>query len=154
MRLVLISLLGLLLWQCSGNSDAAREQAETGPTPEEQREEQLWEEVMAIHDDVMPEMADINRLTKEMDALLQTQQLSDLERAQVIETMQELDKAGEGMWTWMNELKQLEPLRAEGKSHESIMTYLREEKAAIEQVRHDMRSSIEKGKALLEQINQ
>jgi hypothetical protein len=153
MRLVLISLLGLLLWQCSGNTGTDQEQTETGPGPEQQQEEQLWEEVMAIHDDVMPEMADINRLTKEMDELLQNQKLSDLNRAQVLETMQELDKAGEGMWTWMNELQQLEPMRAKGKSHEEIMTYLRGEKAEIEQVRNDMRSSIEQGKALLEQIN-
>jgi len=151
MRILFVSLLGLWLWNCSGGN-TTQEGSESGPSPEQQAEEQLWDEVMAVHDDVMPEMADINRLTKQMDELLQNQKLSDLDRAQVIETMQEIDKAGEGMWNWMAGLKQLEPLRAEGKSHEEIMAYLREQKTEIEQVRDAMRSSISEGKALLDQI--
>ena len=136
----------LFLWSCSGNSASNSTADEAEP---QKLEEQLFDEVMAIHDDVMPEMADINRLTRQLDTLLQTNTFPEEKRPQVVATMQALDAADEDMYAWMNGFRQLEAMRNEGMSHEQIMAYLNEEKTKIEQVRDAMRSSIEQGKKLV-----
>lgn len=116
---------------------------------EQSSEEQRWDEMMAIHDEVMPKMGDLNRLSRDIRAQLDTVPPVDtLLKLQQLDLLIRLGKAEEGMMLWMNELEVLDDLRA-AKSHQEIMRYLETEKQRISTVRDSMNASIEAGKAAL-----
>lgn len=107
---------------------------------------------MAVHDEVMPKMSEINRLSRSLRDYKENQETIDPQAEQRIDAaIQELSTAEERMWDWMNNLKQLDGLR-EQQSHEEIMNYLNEEKTAIDQVRDEMMSAIEEAEKLTDEL--
>lgn len=118
---------------------------------EQSAQEKLWEEVIAIHDEVMPKMGDINRISRTIRAELDTvPPIDTLLKLQQLDLLIRLGKAEEGMMVWMNELETLDELR-ESKSNKEIMAYLEGEKQRISAVRDSMLVSIEAGQAALEE---
>ena len=106
-------------------------------TKEVDQVKQIWDEMMVIHDEVMPKTSEIVRLQK---------QLKELENTE--EIVQQLADAEESMWTWMNGLKQYEKIEQMDKTE--AIKYLKASKAEIEKVSQQMMASIEMGKAKLE----
>jgi hypothetical protein len=140
---------GLLLGACNGapREDQSGETEETAVL-----EEQRWEEMMAIHDEVMPKMSQLNRLGRQLrEHAEQTENLDAAVSERIEGTVRQLELAEEGMWTWMNELQQLDRLREE-KEHAAVMDYLDAEKEEISQVRADMLAAIEQGQALADEL--
>jgi len=118
---------------------------------EHSAQEKLWEEVIAIHDEVMPKMGDINRISRTIRAELDTvPPIDTLLKLQQLDLLIRLGKAEEGMMVWMNELETLDELR-DSKSNKEIMDYLEGEKQRISAVRDSMLVSIEAGQAALEE---
>jgi len=104
---------------------------------------------MAVHDEVMPKMGDLNRLSRGIRAQMDTvPPIDTLLKLQQLDLLIRLEKADEGMMVWMKELKILDELRAT-KSHQEIIRYLESEKVRIGAVRDSMLASIEAGKAAL-----
>lgn len=147
---LLLASLGLIA--CGGNNRPS--QTDEDPAAAQRAtEEQRWDEVMAVHDEVMPKMSEINRLSRALREVQEKDPAIPKELQATVETMvQELATAEEGMWEWMNNIKQLDALR-QSKNHEEIMQYLGEEQEKIAQVRDNMLRSIEKGEQLLKQIS-
>lgn len=105
---------------------------------------------MEVHDEVMPKMAEMNRVGRELKALSKDmKEKAKLE--QVNKALKDLEAASEGMMAWMGTLQQPKKLREE-KSHEEIMAYLKAETQKIAQVKQDMLGSLEQGQALLEAL--
>lgn len=139
--------VAMLAFACGGGA-SDQSQPEDPTTLEEQK----WEEVMAVHDEVMPKMSEINRLSRSLRDYKENQETIDPQAEQRIDAaIQELSTAEERMWDWMNNLKQLDGLR-EQQSHEEIMNYLNEEKTAIDQVRDEMMSAIEEAEKLTDEL--
>ena len=119
----------------------------------EQLEQKAWDDMMVIHDEVMPKMSEINGLTRDfknyVEANRETISPAYLERISVALT--ELEDGDEGMMNWMNGIKQLDNLRGT-LDHNAIMVYLKEQAEIIAQVKEKMLSSIENGKALLTEM--
>lgn len=110
---------------------------------------QLKEEVIAIHDEVMPHMGKLNSLQKEF--LERADQLALEDSAaqhELIERLRsaaaELDAAYDGMFVWM---RQFEPEQGE-RSDEEFNAYLLEQKVLVEKVKLDINNSLEKAEAL------
>ncbi len=82
----------------------------------------LYKEVMAIHDAVMPEMATIHKLKKELKTI-KTPASNDV----ILHQIKNLDDADEAMMSWMAAFK-----IPEDKTNET--TYLESEKVKIQQV--------------------
>ncbi len=120
-------------------------------TAQQQQEEQKrWEEMMAIHDEVMPKMADINALSRQLKEKLAVLDTTQTEAQQKLrQTIEALSAAEDGMMTWMAEIEPLSTLR-ETKKHEEIMTYLAEELKKVTKVKEDMLRSIELGQQALQ----
>jgi len=110
--------------------------------------------MMVVHDDVMPKMGNINAVGKQLKEYVaankETLDSGSLERISVVQFA--LQKADDGMMSWMNGLKQLPALRKE-LNHEAIMLYLQEQTKIIDSVKGAMLSSIEKGTALMNELN-
>lgn len=96
--------------------------------------EMLEKDVMQIHDDVMPKMADIHQSRKRLQIALE----QGADSTQVFDLLRDLDEADEAMMVWMNEYQ---PLREN--VEESIkISYFKNEKTKIEHVEELISNSI------------
>ena len=100
----------------------------------------LYDEVMFIHDEVMPEMGTIHRLKKQIRKL-------DTQDSISFALIKQLDEADESMMSWMAQFK-----TDKDASDEEKMAYLNEEKAKISEVSRLMKQSIEDANTFLKDI--
>lgn len=114
----------------------------------------LKNQVMAVHDEVMPKMEEIMAL--ELEAQQQIKQLDSLakinpkqanatQKQQLDSLVVQLNKADDAMTHWMQEFDG----QMKSKTDEEKITYLKSEKDKIDAVRDQMLGSINKGKELL-----
>ena len=106
----------------------------------------LKNEVLDIHDDVMPNMGDLRRVRKSLMLRADSIMASDSARAAILLTASDaIDAANEGMMDWM---RNFDP-NFEG-TYEETLNYLNEKKASIEVVRKNMLESKSEGEKVLE----
>lgn len=105
----------------------------------------LKEEVMAMHDEVMPKMSELRYTQKALMLQVDSLMSSDsLRSATLIGASNEIIAANEAMMNWM---RNYEPDYQGTK--EEIISYLEQQKEAIQKVKNDMERSLENGKQLL-----
>lgn len=124
----------------------------------------LFDEVMEIHDEVMPEMQTIYDLKKQLDTKLTQmgQESSTLDSTTFVRTVQHkraLEEADDAMMSWMRDFadkmappkedKYKKYLEKEGMTHEAYLQFLQAEKSKVEVVKEKMNSSIENAKQFL-----
>ena len=105
----------------------------------------LKDEVMSIHDEVMPKMGELRRVRKSL--LIQADSLVGIDSiasSKLTYLRDEIDNANEGMMQWM---RNFEP-EFEG-TNEEIKAYLEEQKIAVTKVKDDMNASLASGKEAL-----
>ncbi len=125
MRIIfMLTLTSILLMSCGGSVNQTTE--EKG---DQVNSESLMEEVMAIHDEVMPLMGSLRKKGKEFEAQLDSLQGDDLEQIQAVETkIAEVKDATEGMMNWM---RNFEPDSILQMAEADQIKALKEEKAKI-----------------------
>lgn len=126
---------------------------QTDGKAQEAEQQKLWDEMMVIHDEVMPKMSDINALSKQMEAATSDTTLTNELRDAAGKALYDLQAADKAMWDWMYGIQQLPDLRS-GKKHEDILKYLQEETAKITEVKSVMLGSIEAAETLKTQLPQ
>jgi hypothetical protein len=141
-------LFTLLFFACGNDApNSTRQEEQLDPKAAEQA---AWDEMMEIHDAVMPKMADLNRVSRELKTFAM-ETVNKKETEEINDMVEEIEEASEGMMSWMGELQQLSQLRVE-KSHEEIMDYLNEETAEIAEVREEMNESLKEGQEMLRRL--
>lgn len=133
MRLILILFLTTMLSACKTKS------GDTAEAPVSQSTS-LYDEVMAIHDEVMPEMATIHRLKKQLEDA-GTPENSVITGTQI----KSLNEADDAMMSWMAMFK-----LPENKVQEAA--YLESEKIKITEVRNQMYKAMEDAKKTLDSL--
>ena len=98
----------------------------------------LYESVMAVHDEVMPEMSTMNKLKRRIKKV-------DPSSSQSLDLLKRLEDADEGMMSWMAEFK----LNKKASATDQVK-YLKQEKVRINKVSEEMKLVIIAGKAYLE----
>ncbi len=103
------------------------------------KEQSLYDQVMATHDEVMPEMGNLRSLSKKLTATLDSLKqdsvnVDSAEVAKINVLLSRLDSANASMMQWMHEFEPLE----EGTPHGEVMQFLLEEKKKIDKVKKDM----------------
>jgi len=106
-----------------------------------------YDEVMYIHDEVMPEIKTIKKIKKKIKKYKETS-TDPTQTEQALNLMRDLDKAEESMFDWMNAFNK----PSGSMEHEKAVAYLKAEKTKISQVSKDMKSSIAAGEAFLKKI--
>ncbi len=139
-----IVLLGALA-SCSGKSNQAASGIARGAVPNELQP--LYEEILAVHDEVMPELNTITSLQEQMknklDELRETPANTEaLKEANRI--LGDLNKAENAMWSWMHNFSKLYSIPDGEKS-----AFLEVEKMSVNSMKELMLSSIEQAKAYL-----
>jgi len=99
-------------------------------------------EIMEIHDEVMPMIADMSRLRRQLEAGLE--QRDSTGALQVREVTRELLQAERAMWDWMAQYRKPEKGDAEA------IRYLEEQREAIQQVSDAMKSSFARAQEIQE----
>lgn len=135
--LYLVALMALAA--CGEN--AVKQPVETA-TVENDPTEVLFNEVMQVHDEVMPKMETIQALKMEVEPLT-----AEEESAEYV--FNELEKADSAMMQWMRDFRVPENVDAESKK-----TYLETEKIKIENVKTMMLNSIEMAEGFLDENEQ
>lgn len=131
--LVLSAAICILLAACGGSGDPVAT---------------LQEEVLAVHDEVMPKMGDISRLErafrKEREELVQSAQ-PDTTRIRLLgEHVDALQFANQSMMDWMHTFE----APPAGLPQEEALAHLRKELESIERVRQQMLESLENAQTL------
>jgi Mg2+ and Co2+ transporter CorA len=101
----------------------------------------LYNEVMKIHDEVMPKMDDIHKAKQQLkEKIANTPDMSQPERVKVDAMISRLDSAGESMMAWMREFRpQADSVEGEEKARE----YLENEIERVKKVRENMLQALE-----------
>ncbi len=140
--------MGLLVivWSCGqkSNDQEPHDHSHHDET-EEHGNQGLYEDVMKVHDEVMPKMNDIYKLKEELNKEIADAPEMLEEKRKAIEAMiLQLDSASESMMVWMRNFNPLPDSLGEEKARK----YLEEQKIKVEKVKEDMLQAIEEAKAL------
>lgn len=110
----------------------------------------LETEVMAIHDEVMPRMGEMNELKKQLQTRIDS--ISSVETDSIKEGLDQLMQAhksvtaaNDAMMDWMHNYDS----DREGMSAEEVKAYLEKEREKIQQVKEEMLSSIQNASELV-----
>ncbi|WP_109829265.1 hypothetical protein [Reichenbachiella versicolor] len=106
---------------------------------EKKSEQVLMDEVIAIHDEVMPEMGTLHKLSGKLrqtaDSLLVLDSATNTDVSKQLQDLSlTVELANESMMNWMREFEQ----PSEEMSHDDVMKYLQEQKTAISAVKANM----------------
>lgn len=107
----------------------------------------LKDEVMVVHDEVMPLMDPLYQIRRDLQKEINkdTAKVSSRTRETIL-AIQEIQKAEDAMMGWMRNFD----LTYRGKTDSLTILYFSEKKSAIEVVAREMRAAQARGEALLE----
>ncbi|MBP7272909.1 MAG: hypothetical protein KA974_03660 [Saprospiraceae bacterium] len=107
----------------------------------------LYEEVMSVHDSVMPKMSDMERAQRKLRAQLEDKNIPKDSATQqlILDRIGDLETSGEAMMQWMGDFK--EPAETTPKAE--AVKYLNIELLKIEEVKKDMLQSLAQADSLL-----
>ncbi|MDQ2656750.1 MAG: hypothetical protein M3Y60_04955 [Bacteroidota bacterium] len=129
--IALLLLLGAVA--CQQKHDHAHDDVEDGPN------KALYDEVMDVHNEVMPRMDDLYKAKTTLQTRLAMPGLGEKEKEDISSKIARLDSASEGMMVWM---RQFEPL-ADSVGEEKARTYLEAELVKVKKVREDIQEALE-----------
>ncbi len=109
--------------------------------------EKMYNDVMAVHDEVMPKMDEIyrlkNKLQEELKVLLEdSRNTKESKIEELTRKINELESAGNDMMIWMRQFNTV----PDSLGHEAMMKGLEEEMRKIEKVKSKMLEAIERAK--------
>ena len=112
-------------------------------------ETKLNEEVMAVHNEVMPKMGEASRLKRQLDAFKKSIPDDSVTlKVSLIKTIMELSKSEDMMSDWMANYKYPNPAA----KHEDLVLYLKAQKDSIKQVSDAMYMSLAIAKGFLKEM--
>ena len=137
-------LLMLMLAACSGNKGEHHGHESENDTVTDNPNQALYNEVMDIHDEVMPKMEDIYELKRDLqDKLDSASNMAAEEKLKLEQRIAHLDSVGNLMMDWMHKF---DPL-PDSSDQEEAREYLESEMEKIKKVKDAMLEAIEKEKS-------
>jgi hypothetical protein len=134
----------IVLISCAKTSKQEDHQHDTGDA-EENPNQALYDQVMDIHDEVMPRAEDIYQLKKELqEKIASTPDLIAEKKKELEMTIDQLDSADQSMMDWMHHFHPL----PDSADQEKARAYLESEMEKIKKVRELTNESIEKAKGV------
>ena len=141
MKSILIALLPLMMFFSCGKPASQSENEEMEGTEEGNPNQALYDQVMDIHDEVMPKMEDIYKLKSQLQEQIANTPDMVMEKKEAIEKkILQLDSANNAMMDWMH---QFSPL-ADSADEEEARAYLEDQMEKIKKVKEEMLTAIEK----------
>ena len=105
----------------------------------EKSNQELYDEVMQVHDEVMPKMEDLYKAKVALKArLLDRPDMPESEKKAINDRIAQLDSAGEGMMVWMRQFNPLPDSLGEDKARQ----YLQGERQKVQKVKDDILNAL------------
>lgn len=142
-NVVLSALLACALLT-AGCQDKSADHHHTDDNVEESPNKALYDEVMAVHDEVMPKMNDLYKAKTELRKQLGTPDLSEAEKQAIHKKIAQIEAADEGMMVWMRQFEPIPDSAGEKKARE----YLESELIKVKKVKEDILQALQQ--AMLE----
>jgi proline dehydrogenase len=118
-----------------GHKSEEHHPEEVGDAIETGGNQALYDEVMKVHDEVMPRMDEIYKKKEALkNRIANTPQMSESDKTAIEDSISKLDQASEGMMVWMREFDPIPDSLGEEKARE----YLENEMEKIKKVRQDI----------------
>ena len=131
----------LILLGCSSKNDNGQDSQNSNNSGNQA----LYDEVMKVHDEVMPKMNDIYKLKEELKKdIANAPDLVEKKRKEIESAIVQLDAASESMMDWM---RNFDPL-PDSSGEEKARQYLEEQKLKVDRVKETMLQAIEKAEEL------
>jgi hypothetical protein len=131
----------LIVWGCGTKShDHDMHDHEASEAVETKGNQALYDEVMKVHDEVMPKMNDIYKAKQELNAQLTN--ASEEKKKEIQGALVKLDSASESMMEWMHNFNPIPDSVGEEKARE----YLETEMEKIKKVKEDVNEALEQVK--------
>ncbi len=111
--------------------------------------ETLKKETMDVHDEAMKDLADMNRVSRQLKDYLTVATMTPEQSEQFTATLAAIEKADDDMTAWMGSYED-----PKGQEPAAAIQYLQEQKQKMEKNRDDIRAAIAAGKKLLPQPGQ
>lgn len=135
-------IVGLLVLAACGKGGEHQHTTSDSPT-DDSPNQALYDQVMDVHDEVMPKMDDIMKLKRELQDKIANSPDMVLERKEQLErVIANLDSASNSMMSWMHEFNPL----PDSVDQEKAREYLESEMERIRKVKTLTLESIEKAK--------
>ena len=139
------------IYSCGNNAEQqAQKKIDEG---QKKQQEELWDQVMAIHDEVMPLMGEVNQYSRNLKSNISDGKIPEEFSEKTDSVLKKLEDAHEKMFDWMANFKQLDSLR-DSLSHGEILDYLKKEQVSVTGVKVAILGSIEESKALINILTQ
>lgn len=143
--LILLGLFFLAIAGCSKKADDHAHHHEAETTVATDPNKPLYDSVMAVHDEVMPKMDEMFRLTEALkDKIAKTPTMPDNEKRAIDAAIDSLEQAGDGMMVWMRQFKPA----MDTADREGAREYLNQEMVKVTKVKTDILTSIERARSL------
>jgi len=135
----LLPVLLVITWSCGHKSNDDQHDHD-GHEMEEGGNQALYDEVMKVHDEVMPKMNDIYKLKGQLkEKVDNAPTMADEKKKEIESIISRLDSASEGMMVWMRNFNPL----PDSVGEEQAKEYLEGEMEKIKKVREDVRKALE-----------
>jgi len=135
----------IIICGCTQKNQDNGEHSHHHEVAEEGGNQALYDEVMKVHDEVMPKMNDIYKLKEGLKKqIADSPNLVDEKKKAIESTILKLDSASEGMMVWMRNFNPIADSLGEQKARE----YLEDQQEKVKKVKEDMLAAIEEAKAL------
>ena len=145
MRFLLAALMVTLLVACGDNPKNSEEAAQFA------QQNEAYDQMMVVHDEVMPKMSDISRTRRALKSHLDNPDLTPAMKKKVMENINGLNDADDGMMDWMRNIEKPRNLR-DAKSHDEVMNYYMQQQAEIEKVKRAMETNLVGGQMLVSEL--
>ncbi len=145
-----IQLLAVLVifstMSCTKSGNHSTMNHDSDQTQEEGPNQALYNQMMDVHDEVMPRMDEIMKLKRHLQEEIANSPDMVTERKQELENIiSNLDSASNSMMSWMHRINEFNPL-ADSVNQEKAREYLESEMEEIKKVKELMIESIDKAK--------
>ncbi len=144
-QLLLLSILIVTALAC-GKSDKHNNHHEHGSASGDNPNQALYDQVMDVHDELMPKMEDLYKLKKEIqDQIVQTPDMAPDKKKQLEQTIAALDSADQSMMDWMHKFRPL----PDSVDQEKAREYLETEMEKVKKLKELFSESIENAKEIV-----
>jgi len=141
-NLKILFVIGLLVMNACAKTGEQDHSEHDTPT-EESPNQALYDQVMDVHNEVMPRMDDLMKLKRELqDKIANTPDMVAEKKAQMEKMISNLDSASTAMMNWMHEFNPLPDSTDQEKARE----YLESEMERIRKVKSLVTETIDKAK--------
>lgn len=146
MKQLLIASSFLIILSCGKTSDHNDHDQGTSENSDNPNQA-LYDQVMDIHDEVMPKMEDMYKLKKDLqDKIANSPAMVEEQKKELEGMIANLDSASNAMMDWMHNFNPL----PDSVDQEAAREYLENEMERIKKVRDQTNETLEKAKTIVE----